>query len=156
MYCMNNKSRIAYIAVRLLLVVAKQWRICKGFEPIKCSHFTSDDFFSSAHNAVHSLDPFPLRPAFQILGYALGFHHLTNDVPIAFLRLFVQIGKVGVQSARQNQVVQQKGVRFLQICLVQPSPFPDGAVIVPRKFNGRDVVVPSKNIIKAVGFVMDF
>ena len=41
----------------------------------------------------------------QFFGHALGGGQLLNEYPAAFLRLLVQVGKVGVQSARQGQVV---------------------------------------------------
>ena len=119
------------------------------------SQFTLDAFFGAVHNAVHSPDPLPLRPALQVLGHALGGGHLLNEYPAAFFCLLVQVGKVGVQSARQGQVVEQKRVRFLQICPVHPPPLPDGAVIILRQFDSRDVVVPGQDVIKAIRLVMD-
>ena len=48
----------------------------------------------------------------QFLGHTLGGGHLSDDEPIAVLRLLVQVGKVVVQLARQNQMVEQKRVNL--------------------------------------------
>lgn len=72
------------------------------------NQFALDGFLGAVGDVVHGLDPLPLRLAFQILGYALGLHHLADDAPVAVLGLLVEVGKVGVQLACQNQVVQQK------------------------------------------------
>ena len=122
---------------------------------LSVTYLALDDFLNAAGNAVHSLDPLPLRLPLQIFGYALSFHHLLDDEPITVLRLLVEVGKVDMQLARQGQMIEQKWVRFFQLRPVHPPPFPDRTVIVLRQFNGRDVIVANKDVIKTVGFVMD-
>ena len=74
---------------------------------------------------------------------------MVNETPIATLCLLVEVSKIGVQLARQKQVIEQKRVCFFQIYSVYPSPFPDRTVIVLRQFNCGNIIVPSKDIIKA-------
>lgn len=90
---------------------------------LSVTYLALDDFLDAAGNAVHSLDPLPLRPPLQIFGYALSLHHLLDDEPITVLRLFIEVGKVGVQLTRQGQVVEQKRIRFFQVYPVHPPPF---------------------------------
>lgn len=70
-------------------------------------HLLPDNFLGPVHDTVHSSDPFPLGLALQILGYTLCGVHLLDDQATAFLCLFVQVGKIGVQFARQNQMVEK-------------------------------------------------
>ena len=51
--------------------------------------FTFDTFLGAVYNTVHSLDPFPLRPALQFLGHALSDGHLPDEKSATVLRLLV-------------------------------------------------------------------
>ena len=75
-----------------------------------------------------------MRTPLQVLSYAFGISHLLDNETVAVLCLFVKVGKVCVQLARQNQMVEQKRGRFFQVCPVHPSPFPNGAGI-PEGFD---------------------
>ena len=116
---------------------------------------TLDYFLRTANDAVHGLNPFPLRPTLQIFIHALGPIHLPDDKLAAFLRLLVEVGKIGMQLACQNQVVEQWLVRFLQICPMHPLPLPDGAVITLRQFDSWNVVIPDEDIIKTICLIVD-
>lgn len=78
-----------------------QRRICRRSASIK-----RYDFLGAADNVVHGPDPVLLRASLPVLGRALGIGHLFYDKPIAVLVLLVQVGKIGVQFARQNKVVE--------------------------------------------------
>ena len=48
---------------------------------------------------------------------------------------------------------EQKRICFFQVSPVHPPPLPNGTVFVPWQFDNRDVVIPSKDIIKAIYLV---
>ena len=106
---------------------------------LSVDYFTPDDFLSTAGNTVHTPDPFPLRLTLQIFGHTLVLCHSANEVPIAALCLLIEVGKTGMQLACQNQVIEQKWIRFFQIRSVHPPPLSDRTVIVLRQFNGWNV-----------------
>jgi hypothetical protein len=81
--------------------------------------------------------------------------HLLDDKLATIPHLLIEVGKVGVQFACQNQVVEQKRICFFQVSSVHPPPLPDRAVIAFQQFDNRNVVIPGKDIIKTVCFVMN-
>ena len=86
-----------------------------------------DDFLGSAADGVHGLHPQHLVGRFQGFVHALGFRHLLNDETASFRCLLVQIGKVGVQLAGENEFVVKTGTVHPQVGLMQPAPMPDRA-----------------------------
>lgn len=70
------------------------------------NQLTPDNFLGAAGNVVRGPDPVPLRASLQVLSHTLGIGHLFYDKPIAVLGLLVQVGKIGVQFARQDKVIE--------------------------------------------------
>ena len=81
--------------------------------PLSVNHLALDDLLGAADNAVHRPYPLPLGAPLQILGHALGLRHLPDNEPVAVLRLFVEVCKIAVEPARQDQVIEQERVVFL-------------------------------------------
>lgn len=91
-----SKGGLANIASPLLILAPCVSAFAEVLNLLSVDYLTPDDFFCPAHDAVHGLDPVPLRLTLQILGYALTLSHLADDELVASSRLFVQISKIDV------------------------------------------------------------
>ena len=111
--------------------------------------FRLDNFLRPVGDTVHGPYPLHLRPPLQVLGHALGLHHLPDDALVAVPALLVDVGKDGEELARQNQVVQLERVGLLQIGQVHMPPFPDGAGLL-RQFDVGEVDLPNQAVLDAV------
>ena len=128
LYAYKAKKVINTIRFPQIFTLLHQ-KICRWLKLLSADYLALDDFLCPTHNTVHGFDPFPLRPPLQILGYALGNSHLLDDKLATILRLLIEVGRVGVQFARQNQVIKQKRVYFFQICPLHQSSFFNGQFI---------------------------
>ena len=76
------------------------------------NNFTDYDLNSSISYAVHSADPSHLVGGFQLLRYALRRSHLTYQLFEYSLSLLVNVRKIAVQLAAQ----QQTGIDCFAVC----------------------------------------
>ena len=81
-----DQAKVSRFVISLLLIQTV----------LHINHLVPDYFLCPTDDAVHGLNPFPLRPALQIFIYALGSGHLLDDKLAAFLCLLVEVGKVGM------------------------------------------------------------
>lgn len=95
------------------------------------------NFHCVCPNVVHPTDPSHLIDCFQRLSNTLSFHHLLDDGAHHFLCLLVNVGKVAVQLATQQQSVIKGSAVFFEIPLVSLPPMYPQTAVFQRVQSGR-------------------
>ena len=89
------------------------------------------DFRCPVTDVVHALYPLHLIPCFKLFGDALLHGHLLCQLEHLLLRLFIDVGKVGIQPAANQQLRIQGLALLLDISQVPLPPNTNGLCSLP-------------------------
>ena len=99
------------------------------------------DLHCSVPDVVHPMHPQHLIPRFELFGDALTLGHLLCQQEHLLRCLFVDVGKVGVQSAAGQQLYVQGFALGFDVPQVSLTPNPDGPFFLSRYCQAGDVIV---------------
>ena len=113
-----------------------------------------NDLHCPVPDVVHSLHPQHLILRFELFSYALSLGHLLCQQEHLLRYLFVDVGKVGIQLAADQQFRVQGFALLLDMPQVALPPNPDGPFFLSRYCQAWDVIVALKLIPKTIVLII--
>ena len=114
----------------------------------------ADDFRCSFLNVAHTANPFNLILLFKLFGDSFPFHHLLCEGVKHTPCLFVNVGKVSVESEVADERIIKDSLVVLKVAFVQASPLAYRPfVFLFGKYKVGQIIVTVKGVADACLFV---
>lgn len=117
--------------------------------------FFEDDFLCTVADVVHGSDPCQLILRLQALVDAFFLCQLRYKQVEPVSSLSINVSKIAVQLAAENQIGVNDWTVFCEVLLVPSAPDTDGVYFFLRDDQTRQIIISMQLIPKAVAVVVD-